>query len=75
MEEVSKCMVIKMASPVKLSRKIFESTKKSNPKKAQRVEKRASGEIYGLYPTGTRYTSNETIEVTYEEGTYVEGVE
>ncbi len=67
--------MIIMANPTKLSRKKFNDIEKINPKRARRISSRASGEIYGLYPTGTQYTSNETIEVTYDEGKYVDGVE
>ncbi len=64
-----------MVSPSKLSRKKFEQIKKINPKKAEKIETRASGEIYGLKPIGNYYGSDEIMEVTYEEGKYVEGAE
>lgn len=64
-----------MVSPAKLSRKKFEQIKKINPKKAEKIETRASGEIYGLKPIGNYYGSDEIMEVTYEEGKYVEGAE
>lgn len=64
-----------MVSPSKLSRKKFEQIKKINPKKAEKIETRASGEIYGLKPIGNYYGSDEIMEITYEEGKYVEGAE
>lgn len=64
-----------MSNPTKLSRKKFEELKKINPRKAEKIETRASGEIYGLKPISDHYGSDEIIEVIYEEGRYVEGVE
>ncbi len=64
-----------MTNPSKLSRKKFEEIKKVNPRKAEKIETRASGEIYGLKPIGDYYGSDEIIEVIYEEGKYVEGAE
>ena len=64
-----------MANPSILSRLKFSEIKKRNPKKAQKIEERASGEIYGLKPVSDGYGSDETIEVTYNEGSYIEGVE
>ncbi len=64
-----------MANPSKLSRKKFEEIKKINPRKANKIENRASGEIYGLKPVTDGYGSDELIEVTYKEGAYVEGAE
>lgn len=64
-----------MANPAKLSRIKFEEIKVNNPKKASNIENRVSGEIYGLYPTNNGYGSNQTIDITYKEGEYVEGAE
>lgn len=64
-----------MANPTKLARKKFEELKKDNPSKAKKIESRASGEIYGLKPIPGGYGSNETIEIIYEEGIYIEGAE
>lgn len=67
--------MIIMSNPTKLSRKKFNNIEKTNPKRARRISSRASGEIFGLHPSGSQYTSNETIEVIYNEGSYVDGVE
>lgn len=64
-----------MANPSMISRKKFEEIKKTEPKKAEKIENRASGEIYGLKPIGNYYGSDETLNVVYEEGIYIEGVE
>lgn len=62
-------------SPAKLARERFEKIKKEEPKRAEKIEARISGEIYGLYPTPFGYTSDIVVDAYFKEGKYQYGLE
>lgn len=62
-------------SPAKVSRKRFAKIKKAEPKRAERIEARVSGEIYGLYPTPYGYASDIVVDVVFVEGKYKYGLD
>jgi hypothetical protein len=64
----------KRVSPVKLTRKRFKDTEKKEPKRAEQIKGRTSGEIYGLFPTPFGYTSDIVVDVYFKEGIYQYGL-
>jgi hypothetical protein len=65
----------KRVSPMKLARKRFKDTEKKEPKRAEKIKARASGEIYGLFPTPFGYTSDIVVDVYFKEGNYQYGLD
>jgi hypothetical protein len=65
----------KKVSPAKLARKRFRETEKKEPKRAGKIKARASGEIYGLFPTPFGYTSDIVVDVFFKEGRYQYGLD
>lgn len=62
-------------SPAKVARKRFAKIKKEEPERAERIEARISGEIYGLYPTIYGYASDIRVDVVFVEGKYKYGLD
>ena len=62
-------------SPAKLARKRFKEIEKKEPKRAEKIKGRISGEIYGLYPIPDGYTSDVRVDVYFKEGKYQYGLD
>lgn len=60
-----------MVNPVKLSRDRYKNIEQTNPKKAEKIKSRSSGEIFGLRNTPEAYTTDEIIEAIFEEGEFI----
>ncbi len=65
----------KKRTPAKIARKRFAKIKKEEPKRAERIETRVSGEMYGLYPTPYGYASDIRVDVVFKEGVYKYGLD
>jgi hypothetical protein len=65
----------KKGSPAKLARKRFRDTEKKEPKRAEKIKDRTSGEIYGLFQTPFGYTSDIVVDVYFKEGIYQYGLD
>ena len=65
----------RITSPAKLTRKRFRETERKEPKRAGKIKARASGEIYGLFPTPFGYTSDIVVDVYFKEGKYLYGLD
>ena len=65
----------KKVSPAKLARKRFKDTEKKEPKRAEKIKARISGEIYGLFSTPFGYTSDIVVDVYFKEGIYQYGLD
>jgi hypothetical protein len=66
---------IEKKSPAKLARKRFKDVEKKEPRRAEKIKERISGEIYGLYPTPFGYTSDVVVDVVFKEGKYQYGLD